>query len=71
MDDEIDQCSQLSKEFDRVGLTDGLTDLFEGISVAGDRFYFVELLFALGKVSQEYRGLLRLLYLGGLWCNLT
>lgn len=31
MDDETDQCSQLSKEFDRVGLT----DLFEGISVAG------------------------------------
>lgn len=39
-------------------------DLFEGLSVAGDRFYVVERLFASGKVSQEYRGLLRLLYLG-------
>lgn len=60
MDDEMDQYSQLPKEFDRLGLT----DLFEGISVAGDRFYVVERLFASGKVSQEYRGLLRLLYLG-------
>lgn len=60
MDDEMDQYGQSPKEFDRLGLT----DLFEGISVAGDRFYVVERLFASGKVSQEYRGLLRLLYLG-------
>lgn len=47
----MDQCSQLSIEFDRLGLT----DLLEGISVAGDRFYLVEHLFASGKVNQEYR----------------
>ena len=47
MDDKMDQYSQLSKEFDRVGLT----DLLEGISVAGDRFYVVERLFASGKVN--------------------
>lgn len=47
----MDQCSQLSIEFDRLGLT----DLLEGISVAGDRFYPVEHLFASGKVNQEYR----------------
>ena len=42
----------------------GLTDLFEGISVSGNRFYVVEHLFASGKVSQDYRGSLRLLHLG-------
>lgn len=47
----MDQCSQLSIEFGRLGLT----DLLEGISVAGDRFYLVEHLFASGKVNQEYR----------------
>ena len=47
----MDQCSQLSIEFDRLCLT----DLLEGISVAGDRFYLVEHLFASGKVNQEYR----------------
>lgn len=47
----MDQCSQLSIEFDRLGLT----DLLEGISAAGDRFYLVEHLFASGKVNQEYR----------------
>lgn len=47
----MDQCSQLSIEFDRLGLT----DLLEGISVAGDRFYLVEHLFASGKVNQEHR----------------
>lgn len=47
----MDQCSQLSIEFDRLGLT----DLLEGISMAGDRFYLVEHLFASGKVNQEYR----------------
>ena len=47
----MDQCSQLSIEFDRLGLT----DLLEGISVAGDRLYLVEHLFASGKVNQEYR----------------
>lgn len=47
----MDQCSQLSIEFDRLGLT----DLLEGISVVGDRFYLVEHLFASGKVNQEYR----------------
>ena len=47
----MDQCSQLSIEFDRLGLT----DLLEGISVARDRFYLVEHLFASGKVNQEYR----------------
>lgn len=51
MDDKMDQYSQLSKEFDRVGLT----DLLDGISVAGDRFYVVEHLFASGKGNQEYR----------------
>lgn len=51
MDDKMDQYSQLSKEFDRVGLT----DLLEGISVAGDRFYVVEHLFASGEGNQEYR----------------
>ena len=44
MDDKMDQYSQLSKEFDRVGLA----DLLDGISVAGDRFYVVEHLFASG-----------------------
>lgn len=34
MDDKMDQYSQLSKEFDRVGLT----DLLDGISVAGIGF---------------------------------
>lgn len=43
----MDQCSQLSIEFDRLGLT----DLLEGISVAGDSFYLVEHLFASGKVN--------------------
>lgn len=38
--------------------------MFEGISVAGNRFYVVERLFASGKVSQDYRGSLRLLHLG-------
>lgn len=47
----MDQCSQLSIELDRLGLT----DLLEGISMAGDRFYLVEHLFASGKVNQEYR----------------
>lgn len=51
MDDKMDQYSQLSKEVDRVGLT----DLLDGISVAGDRFYVVEHLFASGKGNQEYR----------------
>lgn len=60
MDDEMDQYSQLSEELDVVGVT----DLFEGISVVGDRFCVVEQLFASGKVSQRYRGILRLLYLG-------